>query len=439
MANSLGDLPIIPDPDQNTGDLPSVLAAHAQALGLLFRSTVAVGPAAGRDILYMVGPDANRFVLHTHRAAFSHKLGWDQVFGKMLGQGLLNMDDPDHATQRKLWNPAFTTTAMEHYLPIIQDLVTAHTARWTGIVDVYAAARALTFDIAATTLAGIPPGPRIDRLRELFYTLVGGTIDALRNYDLYLQRALPARAELIETLLGIIATRRTWSADPPPQDVLGLIVQMASATGMSDGQILGHLNILLVAGHETTTMLAAWVLYYLARLPEQQQQVITELDTVLGGAPPTVAALRRLKVLDNFIREAGRLHAPILVVPRVTTHSLEFGGYTIPPSTQICLALAATHRLPTIFANPDHFDPTRFLPPRAEDQQTPYSLVTFGGGPRICLGVNFATVEVKVLVAQVLRTLHLDLAVANMPPPRQTGFFATLVPDGIFLRISPRT
>ncbi|MGZ3681568.1 MAG: cytochrome P450, partial [Ktedonobacterales bacterium] len=98
-----------------------------------------------------------------------------------------------------------------------------------------------------------------------------------------------------------------------------------------------------------------------------------------------------------FIRETGRLHSPVQNVPRGVVQDVEFAGYTIPAGTDVRLALAGCHRMERYFANPDTFDPDRFAPPREEDRKTPYSLVTFGGGPRLCIGVNFANIEVKAL------------------------------------------
>jgi cytochrome P450 len=119
-----------------------------------------------------------------------------------------------------------------------------------------------------------------------------------------------------------------------------------------------------------------------------------------------------MKHLDNFVKEVGRLYAPVLNVPRGVVSDFEFGGYRIPAGTQVRLALAAGHLLPHIFAEPQRFDPDRFAPPREEDKKTPYGLVTFGGGARTCIGLNFATVETKALAAHVLRHYQLE-AVAD--------------------------
>jgi retinoid hydroxylase len=167
--------------------------------------------------------------------------------------------------------------------------------------------------------------------------------------------------------------------------------------------------------------------------------VEAELDALLGDARGSidVEAVRSMKQLDYFIRETGRLHPPVFSVPRGIVGEVEFGGYTLPAGTQARLALAAGHRLPSVFAEPDAFDPDRFAPPREEDRRTPYSLVTFGGGPRLCIGINFANIEVKALAAHVLRAYRLEPVSAD--PPVQVGFTATIIPNGVPVRVSPRS
>ena len=98
------------------------------------------------------------------------------------------------------------------------------------------------------------------------------------------------------------------------------------------------------------------------------------------------------------------------------------------------LAIGAGHRLPSVFAEPDRFDPDRFLPPREEDRRSPYALVTFGGGPRICLGINFAQVEVTALVAHVLRRYRLE-PIPDRTIAQYSGIIQSL-PNGIPLRVS---
>lgn len=433
-------LPICPQ-DLMSDKGPALLARQAQELGPVLRWIIPIGKHAGREAVFLVGPEANRFIMHTHREYFSHEQGWTPIIGHLMGKGLLNMDVPEHTWHRKMWNPAFTQAYMERYLPLMQRVIAEYTACWAeqGEVDLYREAREITFHVAVATLAGIERGPRVEQLQNLFYLLIAGGVNTdPKSYDERLPKALQARDELTAILRELLAERRRISLDEQPHDVLSLILQARDESGarLSDEQILGHLNILFVAGHETTTILGAYTLYLLATLPEQRRRVEAELDALLGDSRSSisVAATREMKLLDNFIKETGRLHPPVVTVPREVVRDVEFAGYRLPAGTPVRLALAASHHLPAAFANPGAFDPDRFAPPRDEDRRTPYGLVTFGGGPRLCIGVNFATIEVKVLAAQVLRSYHLEPA--SDRPPEQFGLTATIIPNGIPMRVT---
>ncbi len=440
MAKSVAEMPTIPitDEDIYLGRLPGLLARMAMEHGPIFKWSIDRGPHHGFEIIFMVGPEANRFVFHTRREHFSHELGWSPVIGEDFGRGLLNMDDPDHARHRRMWNPAFTSACMEAYLPVIQRIVAERARTWPeqDEVDVYHESRRITFDAAAAALAGFTPGPAVDRLRELFTFMLHGFDEEHETWEAFMASQARVWAELTEILLGLIAARRREPAGET-RDVLGMIVHARDENGqaLSDAQVLAHLNILLVAGHETTTTLGAWVLYLLATETEQARRVQAEVDAALpgAGAPIPVEALRSMKLLDNFIREAGRLYSPVINVPRGVVKEFEFGGYHVPAGAQIRLALAACHRLPALFADPERFDPDRLASPREEDKRHQYSLVTFGGGSRICIGINFANIEVKALAAHVLKSYRFEAV-----PDRRVvhgGFWTAELPNGLRLRV----
>ncbi|MGH2517911.1 MAG: cytochrome P450, partial [Ktedonobacterales bacterium] len=398
---------------------------------------------AGHEVIFLVGPEANRVVFHTQREAFSHDLGWTPVIGDTMGHGLLNQDNPAWQRSRKIWNPAFTTAYMETYLPLVQRVVATHTETWAarGQVDVFQECREITFHVAATALAGIDRPAEVERLQKLFYALLPrvGTFASEAEYQEFYRSAVAAKEELDTMLLRLIAERRT-QPEAQAHDVLGRIVHARDDQryGFTDEEVLGHLYILLVAGHETTTTLAAWTLYLLATLPVYRRRVEEELTALLAGsdAPLSVEAARNLHVLDLFIREAGRLHSPVQNVPRGLKEAVEFAGYTIPAGTQVRLSLAGGHRMEKYFAEPETFDPNRFAASREEDRKTPYALVTFGGGPRLCIGVNFANIEVKAIAADVLRRYTLE-PVEN-EPPLEMGFITLAMPQGMPMRVHPR-
>lgn len=445
MSKPMSEAPVtqLGPMDMMSGEMPYRMAQEAERVGPIFRWPMRGGPDSGFEVIFLVGAEANKMVFNTRREVFSHDKGWTPIIGDLMGQGLLNQDNPAWARSRKMWNPAFTTAYMERYIPLMQRIVAQHTADWAerGLVDVYQEAREITFHVAAGALAGIDRTEEVERLQRLFYALIPRTMFGNDHdaYEEYYRGAIAAKDELDAILLRLIAERRATPVNQT-HDVLGMIVHARDDAGqpLTDDEVLGHLYILLVAGHETTTTLAAWTLYLLATEPELRERVAAELNAQLAGssAPLTVEAARNLHRLDLFIREAGRLHSPVQNVPRGVLSDVEFAGYTIPAGAQVRLSLAGCHRMATYFADPNTFDPDRFAPPREEDRKSPYALVTFGGGQRLCIGVNFANIEVKAIATDVLRKY--ELTPAESERPFEIGFITEVMPGGIPMQVKPR-
>jgi cytochrome P450 len=198
-------IPVAPLPADYPRVKPAFLARMAGALGPIF----ALDFPHGRSV-YMVGPEANRFVLGSHRDHFSHNLGWTPIIGDLFGHGLLNMDGEEHSRHRKMMNPAFTVAYMARYLPIMNRVIAERTADWPDRdwVDLYDESRKVTFDVAAEALVGFRTGADVDRLRDWFYTLLYSDFNpASESEGQFMERIYGIRAQVTEALLPLIAAR----------------------------------------------------------------------------------------------------------------------------------------------------------------------------------------------------------------------------------------
>jgi cytochrome P450 len=356
------------------------------------------GPVAraslGRtEVVFLLGPEANRLVLLTHRRAFSHRQGWDWVFGRQSSPpNLLTMDDPAHAWHRRVLNPAFAARRMEAYLPLIARVIDRRLGTWASrrTVDVYQETRVITFEAAAEAFLGMRHGPELALCRAVF--LHGAHQRAGEFSALLRHKVEERRAEIYDDALGLLAQARDEQDRP-----------------LSDAQILAHAEILLVAGHETSASLGAWALYLLATHPAYAQRAVQEIAQCAPGAQPALVALKGMSVLDRALSEAERLYPPVPIAPRVVLEDLEFACYLLPAGTRVFWSAAATHLLPALWTAPETFDPDRFAPPREEHRGAPYALVGFGGGPRVCIGLSFARLELQMLLAQALRRYQLTV------------------------------
>lgn len=416
-ARPFEEIPLVDVPEDYFHRIGPYLAQMYATHGPIFRTNV-----KDHNVAYLVGPEANRHLLLTDRLKFSHYIGWAKIFGveDAFGNGLLTMDGAEHDDHRRMMNPAFTINYMDRYLPVMQRIIAERIAGWAarGAVDVYDEARKITFDVAAETLAGLAPGPEVDEFRDLYVRML--RMEFHGDWDEYNARIAALKADLSTLLLPKIAQKRAHPAD----DVLGMLAQARDKEGnpLSDGQLIAHTNILLVAGHETSTSMSAWLLYALTQHPDYLARVRAEQDELIpAGTAATLDAIKRMKVLDNALSETERLYPPVQYAPRGMVEDFTFHGYTLPAGAHVFYAIAASHRIPEIFAEPERWDPDRFAPPREEGKRTPYALVGFGGGPRICIGINFAKVEIKAMVAQILRRFDLEPA-----PDQEIGLWGAI-------------
>lgn len=428
----LSALPVVTLPDDFPYRVGPALAAAYAEHGPVFRATT----WQGREFVFLVGPEANRVALLTRRSAFSHYIGWARIFGieAMFGNGVLTMDGPEHDEHRQMMNPAFAVAYMDRYLPIMQRVIRERVATWAaaGQVEVVSEARRITFDVAAETLAGLAPGEEVARYREVYFRMLNNEVETQEEFERF---AAVSRADIEALLLPKIAERR----EHPTDDVLGILTQARDSHGqpLSDAQLMAHINILLVAGHETSTSLSAWLLYALATHPDYLARVRAEWDDLLPpGEPPSLDALKRMKTLDNALSETERLYPPVPNGPRGVVEDVEIGGYTIPAGAPLFYSIAAMHLLPHVWQEPMRFDPDRFAPPREEHKKTPYALVGFGGGPRICIGINFAKIEIKAMITHILRDY--DLHVVPGQEIRQRYEVTGAPANGIVVAIRPR-
>jgi sterol 14-demethylase len=165
------------------------------------------------------------------------------------------------------------------------------------------------------------------------------------------------------------------------------------------------------AGHETTTAQTTWLLTDLLLHPEWFERVRAEVDAVLGDSPVreiSWAQLGALKTLDMVIRESERLHPIAPMLQRVAKEDIEIAGYRIPKGDRVVVAPRLSQLDPREFPDPEIFRPERF-DPNGECPANMDSLIGFGGGLHRCLGVNFARLEMKSIVAALVQRYDMEL------------------------------
>ena len=171
-----------------------------------------------------------------------------------------------------------------------------------------------------------------------------------------------------------------------------------SGAGMTDLQLRDEVLTMLLAGHETTSLALSWTYYLLSQHPEVEHGIVDEVDRVIGDERPSFAHLDRLTCTRQAIQEALRLYPPAWGFSRQALGDDEIGGYRVPKGALVFLIPFVIHRRPQLWPDPERFDPDRFTPEQ-ESERPRFAYIPFGGGPRGCIGNQFAMVEAQLIVA----------------------------------------
>lgn len=411
---------------------PNFAAKRQAQYGSIFKSRI-----IGQPTVFFCGPEANEFLLASHADCFSWRGGWPGTFKELLGESLFLQEGEEHRRNRRLLMPAFHGKALEGYFETMVALSQTYLDRWVQKRELvwFKEFKQFTFEVASVLLMGTDPSSEnnraeIEQLSSWFTDLTNGLFTLpIRWGPTTYRKALNGRDRLLQSIEKEIHSRRQLLArlndtDERPTDVLTLLLETVDEEGdrLSDQEIKVQTLLMLFAGHETTTsMLTSWVMalaqhpHVLRKARDEQNAIAQDSDTL------TLKQVQQMTYLDWTLKEVERKYPPIGGGFRKVVKPFNFNGYHVPAGWLALYRIDAAHRDERCYTHPDSFDPERFSPLRAEQKRYDYSLVGFGGGPRVCLGIAFAKLEMKVLAAQLLRsyrwTLHEDQDLTMNPVP----------------------
>ena len=166
---------------------------------------------------------------------------------------------------------------------------------------------------------------------------------------------------------------------------------------------------MLQQGHDTVGEALAWLWYLVAQHPDVERRLFEEVCAVVGNRTPVAADLPRLTYANMALQEAMRLYPPVWVIPRDAIKDDRIGSTRIPAGSTILLSPYVTHRHPDVWENPEAFDPDRFEPARCKERPR-HAYFPFGAGPRLCMGMDMATMEMLLIMVMVVQRFRIALA-----------------------------
>jgi cytochrome P450 len=195
---------------------------------------------------------------------------------------------------------------------------------------------------------------------------------------------------------------------------------------MDNKQLRDELVTIFLAGHETTAIALSWTLALLSLHPTVRRKLQAEVDSVLAGRIPGAADFNDLPYTNAVISEAMRLYPPLPMTIRQALEQDELEGYQIQANSSIFINIYSAHHNPDVWENPEGFDPERFMPERIKEQPR-FAYLPFGGGPRQCIGNNFALMEAVLALSMITQRFELNLVPGTDLDPYMPG---TLRPKG---------
>jgi cytochrome P450 len=411
--------------------LGSLRPYQRSSLHFFLEATRQYGPIVqfrfgSRSVYLITHPEYVKHVLQDNNRNYHKSLAYEKT-RPLLGYGLLTNEDESWRQQRRLAQPAFHRKHIGAFATTMTDAATAMVDRWDERVrsgepfDVAHEMMRLTLTIVGLTLFSTDVSDEADRVGQALTTALAEVtrrFQALVPWREKLPSAQNRRFEaairtLDEVVYGMLAERRRHPEGTrvAGDDLLGLLLRAQDEdTGerMSDKQLRDEAMTIFLAGHETTANALAWTWYVLSKHPDVQRTLHAELRTVLGGRVPTLADLPQLRYTTMVINEALRLFPPVWGIGRTALQDDEIDGYHIPAGTIVAMSPYVTHRQPDLWPNPEGFDPERWTPEQPVDRPR-FAYFPFGGGPRLCIGNNFALMELQLILATVAQRVRLDL------------------------------
>ncbi len=371
---------------------------------------VSYNKALGIERVLVAGPEAVDEVIGKRRNDFGQ--GWDYFIGPFFHRGLLLLEFDEHMYHRRIMQQAFTRDRLVSYLAHLAPAVDNAIARWVPAgadgarVELYPTVKDLALETASEVFMDADPGPERRRLGSAFMDCTHAALSVVRQPlpGTAWRAAVRGRKVLEEYFQRMLPEKRR--SDTP--DFFSALCHARTEDGaqFSDADVVNHMIFLIMAAHDTTTTTATAVAYYLGHHQEWQQRVRAEvlaLHERTNGAPPTIADLDELHDLELVIKESLRLVPPVPGLVRRSVRDTEIAGHYIPAGTHIDVAYGINHLLPEFWSNPAVFDPERFAEHRREDKSHRLAWMPFGAGAHKCIGMHFGMLEVKVVIAAMVR------------------------------------
>jgi cytochrome P450 len=373
-----------------------------------------------RHVYLISDPEQIKEILMTKQKSF-HKARGLQTAKAVVGEGVLTSEGDTHLRQRRLMQPSFRKDRVNRYGEPMVELTEEMLAAWQdgqerSITDDM---MELTLNIITRTMFGTSLKEGLDGIGhavEVGMKYVSNKATSIIDFP----DSIPTKSSLEfkqsakvlnDVIYGMIEQRRK-SQDESREDLLSTLLAARdeeNGKGMTDEQVRDEVMTIFLAGHETTANTLSWTWYLLSNHPEVERKMWMELDEVLQGRKVKSADIEQLPYLQQIIWESMRLYPAVWAINREVVEEVEIGGQLYKPGDTLMMSQYVMHRKPKYYEQPEQFKPERFAGDLLKSIPS-FAYFPFGGGPRVCIGNQFALMEAALIIATIARRYKLRMA-----------------------------
>jgi cytochrome P450 len=405
-----------------------------------------------RRMFILNEPGAIRYVLLDNAANYTKTEVGRRLLEPGLGRGLLTSEGETWRRHRRIMAPSFDPRSIVGYAPIMTEVTQALLARWDALaegseVDAAAAMMHTTLHVISRAMFSSDSDEIVDAVEGgvgRYQTMVRPSLLDLLHVPLWLTRLiapLPTSGIFNEfdKKVDQLLTERGRAPDAEPKDLLARLIAARDAEtggGMTPKEVRDQVVTIFMAGHETTSLALSWTWYLLSQHPAVEARLHAELSDVLGGRTPCYDDIASLRYSRMVIEEAMRLYPPAHTIGRQPVADDEILGRRIPAGAEVLIMPWLLHRKPSLWENPERFDPERFAPEGAAARPR-FAYIPFGAGPRICIGAAFAMTEAILILATIAQRYRLRLKSGHPVEPQ--GLITLRPRYGLQMHLERRT
>lgn len=369
----------------------------------------------GQSLWMVTEPELIEYVLMQNEEVFTIGDQQRETFNGIEDDAVTANSGDRWKRLRNGLQPAFTWENIQGYGSQMAERTVNHVGRWEAgdRIDVLHEMRLLTLRILGDTLLGI----NIEGDEEMVRNAADAFLDRTdpRRFGQLLPKWVPtptqrrfnrAVKDLDAYVAGVIADRSPGADD----DVGSVLLEAHERGDLTMAEVRDNMTALLLAGHDTSAVALTYAWYELSRHPKIRESLAEEAENVIGDEILCVDDFDALERTQNVIKETLRLYPPTWGVNREATEPVTLGSYELPAGTQVMMPQWVVHRDDRFWEQPETFDPSRW---KRESDRPEYAYFPFSGGPRHCIGMRFARLELVVALATMVHHVNLDVSVTE--------------------------